>query len=271
VSDKKTLRISEDLALPLDAVTQKLAWLGRTGSGKTYGASKLAEEMLGAGAQVVILDAVGVWYGLRLAADGRGKGIEIPVFGGLHGDVPLEPTGGALLANLIVDRGISVVLDVSQLESDAAKARFAHEWGDRFFFRKKASPSAVHIFLSDTGHFGNLLSDLRGRGLIGDVARGVIGLTEEGARASAAFHEEAYDPGRLVEAWKRKFGTAETKTLDALLRAWPDGLTREEAGAAVGLRADTGHFGNVLSALRTNGLAETRDGRIVPHRALVER
>lgn len=147
------LRLAKDLALPLDAVTQKIAWLGRTGSGKTYGASKLAEEMIAANAQVVILDAVGVWYGLRLAADGKGKGIEIPVFGGLHGDVPLEVTGGALVADLIVDRGISVVLDVSQFESDAQKARFAHEWCDRFFFRKKAAPSAIHVFLEECQEF----------------------------------------------------------------------------------------------------------------------
>lgn len=149
----RLLRLADDLALPIDAVTQKLAFLGRTGSGKTYGASKLAEEMLGAGAQVVILDAVGVWYGLRLAADGKGKGIEIPVFGGLHGDVPLEPTGGQLMANLIVDRGASVIIDVSQFETDAAKARFAAEWADRFFFRKKASPSAVHVFIEECQEF----------------------------------------------------------------------------------------------------------------------
>jgi DNA helicase HerA-like ATPase len=149
----KLLRISEDLGLPLDVVTQKLAFLGRTGSGKTYGSSKLAELMLDAGAQVVILDVVGVWYGLRLDADGKANGIEIPVFGGLHGDVPLEPTGGHLMADLIVDRGLSVVLDLSQFESDAAKARFAGEWADRFFFRKKAAPGAVHIFLEECQEF----------------------------------------------------------------------------------------------------------------------
>jgi hypothetical protein len=153
VKTQKLLKLGPDTELPLDAVTQKLAWLGRTGSGKTYGASKLAEEMLEADAQVVVLDPVGVWWGLRLAADGQGGGISIPVFGGLHGDVPLEPTGGAFMANLIVDRGISVVLDVSQFESDAAKARFAHEWADRFFFRKKAAPSAVHVFLEECQEF----------------------------------------------------------------------------------------------------------------------
>ncbi len=147
------LHLAPGLTLPLDAVTQKLAFLGRTGSGKTYAAGKLAEEMLDAGAQIVALDPVGVWWGLRLGADGKSAGISIPVFGGLHGDVPLEATGGRLLADLIVDRGISAVLDVSQFESDAAKARFARDFAERFFFRKKASPSAVHLFLEECQEF----------------------------------------------------------------------------------------------------------------------
>ena len=149
----KSLRIAPDLALPLDVVTEKLAFLGRTGSGKSYAAQKLAEEMYAAEAQFVVLDPVGIWYGLRLAADGKRPGLEVPVLGGLHGDIPLEAGAGALIANLVVDRGVSMVLDVSQFESDADKARFAHAFADRFFFRKKAAPSAVHVFIEEAQEF----------------------------------------------------------------------------------------------------------------------
>jgi hypothetical protein len=38
-----------------------------------------------------------------------------------EGDVSLESTGGALLANLVVDRALSSIIDVSQLESDTDK------------------------------------------------------------------------------------------------------------------------------------------------------
>lgn len=138
------LRISDDLLLPLDAVTQKLAFLGRTGSGKSYAATKLAELMLEAGAQIVALDPVGIWHGLRMGPNA----LSIPVLGGLRGDVPLEPTGGALVADLIVDRGISAVLDVSQM-IPAEQTRFATDFATRFFQRKKASPSAVHVFLEE--------------------------------------------------------------------------------------------------------------------------
>jgi uncharacterized protein DUF87 len=149
----RALQISDALCLPLRAVTEKLAFLGRTGSGKTYAAQKLAEEMHAAAAQFVVLDPVGVWYGLRLAADGKAPGLPVPVLGGLHGDIPLEPGAGALIANLVVDRGVSMVLDVSQFESDADKARFARAFAERFFFRMKAAPSAVHVFLEECQEF----------------------------------------------------------------------------------------------------------------------
>ena len=149
----KTLPLAQDLALPLEAVTEVLAWLGRRGQGKSYGAQRLAELFHAAGAQFVVLDPVGNWSGLRLAADGKAPGIPIPVFGGLQGDVPLEPTAGRLVADLVVDRGISVVLDVSQFDSDAARARFVRDFGERFFQRRKQAPAAVHLFIEEAQEF----------------------------------------------------------------------------------------------------------------------
>ena len=74
------LRIADNLTLPLETVTQKLGWLGVTGSGKTYGASKLAELLWAVGAQFVVLDIVGTWYGLRLDKNGKKpSAITVPV------------------------------------------------------------------------------------------------------------------------------------------------------------------------------------------------
>jgi len=148
---KKKLAISDDLQLPFDsldgapgAIWQKYAFLGRTGSGKTYAAKKLAELMLEAGAQIIVIDTVGVWPFLRLGP----KPFSLPVLGGLYGDVPLEPTGGAVVADFIVDTGSSAVLDTSQM-IDSEQVRFATAFGERFFQRKKAAPSPVHLFLEE--------------------------------------------------------------------------------------------------------------------------
>jgi hypothetical protein len=141
------MQIADSLVLPVDVVTEKLAFLGRTGSGKTYAAMKLAELMLDAGAQIVTLDPVGAWHGLRI-----GGPWNVYIFGGLRGDFPLEPTGGKLLADLITDRGISAVLDVSQFIR-SEQVRFACDFIERFFNKKKASPSAVHLFLEECQEF----------------------------------------------------------------------------------------------------------------------
>jgi len=141
------LRIADGLSLPIETVTEKLAFLGRTGSGKTYAAMKLAELMLDAGAQIVCLDPVGAWHGLRI-----GGPWNVYIFGGMRGDFPLEPTGGKLMADVIADRGISAVLDISQFIR-AEQVRFAAEFIERFFQRKKAAPSAVHVFLEECQEF----------------------------------------------------------------------------------------------------------------------
>lgn len=181
------LAIAQDLSLPLEAVTEKIGFLGRTGGGKSYAAQKLAEEFHAAGAQFVALDPVGIWWGLRLAKNGKDAGIAIPVLGGLRGDVPLEPSAGKVVADLVVDKGTSVVIDVSQFESDADKARFATDFAARFFFRKKASPSPVHVFIEEAQEFC--------------VSEDTEVLTKQGWRPIASLH-----PGRTVVAFDVESG-----------------------------------------------------------------
>jgi hypothetical protein len=139
-----TLSIAPDLNLPIDAVTQKFAWLGRSGGGKTYGLKRFVERMLLLKVQVVVLDSVGVWAGLRLGP----QGFDVPVIGGLYGDIPLEPTSGALMAEVVVSHGSSMVLDTSQM-IDAQRARFCEAFGRRLFELKKQTPGAMHIVLDE--------------------------------------------------------------------------------------------------------------------------
>ena len=144
------LRLSDHLTLPLDACTQTFAWIGRKGSGKTYGSGKLVEELLAQQIQTVILDTVGNWYGLRIAADGKGKGFDIPVFGGLRQDLPLLPTAGDVVADVVVETGRSVILDLSQFNF-ADRKRFAAAFGERLWQRKKSEsqPAPLHLVIEE--------------------------------------------------------------------------------------------------------------------------
>lgn len=146
------LHLSDDLSLPLDAVTQKFGYLAQSGAGKTYAAMKMAELMLGAGAQVVALDPVGVWWGLRADASGRKAGFSIIVMGGEHGDVPLTPRSGELVARVLVDQQISAVLDVSEMTTGETKL-FVRDLAEAFFQLKKRAKSPVHIFFEEAQTF----------------------------------------------------------------------------------------------------------------------
>jgi hypothetical protein len=108
------LRIAPDLRLPLDVVTSTCAILAQKGAGKSYTASVIAEELLDARQQVVVLDPTGAWWGLRAAADGKGPGHSIVVLGGDHGDLPLDVGAGELLADAIAAEHFSCVIDLSR-------------------------------------------------------------------------------------------------------------------------------------------------------------
>lgn len=138
------------VTVPLDAVVEKLAWMGRTGSGKTYAAKGYVEALLLARAQVLVLDPVGVWYGLRVP--GAGAGFAVPVFGGLHGDLPLGDKAGKQFAELVFERRISAVFDLSQM-LDAEQHRFVADFTERLFELHRGAPRAVHVVMEECQHF----------------------------------------------------------------------------------------------------------------------
>jgi hypothetical protein len=108
------LRISPDLALPLDWMTLATVVYGARGSGKTTLGSVIAEEVTKAKQRFCAVDLKGDWYGLKSTADGKGEGIPVVVFGGDHADVPLEPDAGAFVAETVASLSQSCILDFEQ-------------------------------------------------------------------------------------------------------------------------------------------------------------
>ncbi len=149
----KKLHISPDLALPLDAVTQTFAVLAKRRVGKTYTASVLAEEMVAAGLPFVALDPTGAWWGLRSSADGQHEGLPVVIIGGQHGDIPLEPTAGKVIAELVVDHPGFYVLDLSATESDAEQDRFATDFATRLYRYKEKHRDPLHLFIDEADSF----------------------------------------------------------------------------------------------------------------------
>jgi len=143
------LRISPELSLPPEAVTQTFGVLAVRGAGKTNTAVVMAEEMYAAELPFVVVDPVGAWWGLRSSASGKGPGLALPIFGGRHGDVPLEKTGGQLVADIVVDERLSCVLDVSEF-SETDKIRFLIDFAERLY-RRNEDP--LHLFLEEADDY----------------------------------------------------------------------------------------------------------------------
>lgn len=103
------------MKFPEAALQQHIAVLGKTGSGKTYAAKGIVERLLDQRRQVCTLDPTGAWWGLRLDADGKGKGYDVILLGGAHADIPLAERSGAAVARLVTEQHASVVIDTSGL------------------------------------------------------------------------------------------------------------------------------------------------------------
>lgn len=147
------LHLASNLSFGTDIITEVIDVIAKRGAGKTYTAMKLAEEMLIVGAQVVAIDPVGNWYGLRLGANGKpAEGLDIKILGGRNGDIPLEHTAGALVAKTIVETGMSAILDLSHL-AKIKQQRFITEFAAALLEFRKRAPAAMHIFWEEAYRF----------------------------------------------------------------------------------------------------------------------
>jgi DNA helicase HerA-like ATPase len=136
------LKISEDLLLPIDAVTQTFAILAKRGSGKSYLASVMAEEMLKENQVVIALDPTGAWWGLR-------SGFPIAVLGGEHGDVQLQESAGEVIAQAVVENRFSAVLDLS-LFRKGQMIRFMVTFLETLY---RLNRDPVHLFVDEADSF----------------------------------------------------------------------------------------------------------------------
>jgi hypothetical protein len=109
------------------------------------------------------------------------------------------------------------------------------------------------------GTWGTYKSRLTGAQLI-EKRDGKFFATETGAHAVGDVEMPPAPGPDLVRWWAAKLpGTA--KVAEALIDAWPNGLSKDELAAHIGMAAGGGSFGTYLSRLASPGLI-TRDGEI---------
>jgi hypothetical protein len=159
------VRLADGLSVPAaELATKVVAALGMRGSGKSNVMAVIAEQLLAAGIQVVVLDDVGIWFSLRLKPDGKTKsGLEIPVLGGRHGDIPLLPTAGEVVAKSLAETGSSAVLDISGFRK-GERARFAAAFAETLFRAKQHHPGPCFVILEESQRWVPQVIRFKGEG-----------------------------------------------------------------------------------------------------------
>ena len=148
--------------IPDAALDDRLAFVGTAGSGKTYAAGTAVERLLAMHARVVIADPLGVWWGLRLAADGKSPSAHnVVIFGGPHGDLPLTEHAGALVGETAATMAESCILDLSELGTKAAERRFMLGFLSALYRKTPGDP--MHLIVDEADMFApQVLSDKDG-------------------------------------------------------------------------------------------------------------
>ncbi len=152
------LHISKDLLLPKDAVTETFVVYGQKGMGKTVLGAVLAEELARNKLKFCYLDPIGPGYGLRYSADGKGKGLDVLILGGRHGDLPIEPTGGSIVADLVVDENVNTVIDISRRADGkmwgvGERIRFVADYCARLYERQGEKCYPMMQIIDESGRF----------------------------------------------------------------------------------------------------------------------
>lgn len=161
--DRQTITIGDGMDLPIDVVTQAIAVVGKRGRGKTSTAKVLVEEMVRAGQQVIVLDTVGAWWGLRSSFDGKSEGLPVVVFGGHHADVPIEDTAGAVIATTLMRHRVPAVIDLSGFRK-AGQRRFATAFIEELYHSNR---EPLHVVFDEADEFAPQTPFPESRALLG--------------------------------------------------------------------------------------------------------
>lgn len=127
------------------------AILGIRDSGKTYTATKAAEELFDAGIPFVALDPIGVWQNLRIP--GAGRGYPVVVAGGRRGDLPLTVGNAAKIVRAAMEANVSLVIDLFSIELSKSDWRRIVMDCVKLLLHENADYGLRHIFIEEAAEF----------------------------------------------------------------------------------------------------------------------
>jgi len=143
------LKISDDFSFPRGMTTESIGIVAARGSGKTYTTAVMAEELYLAGLPFLVIDPLGVYWGIRSGSDGTETGMSVSILGGEHGDVPLESGTGRAVARWVIDYRKPAILDLSGFRK-AEQRDFLSDLAEELYASCKAP---LHLIVDEADLF----------------------------------------------------------------------------------------------------------------------
>lgn len=149
---KATIDLSPSVSIPtLEFASQGNAVLGIRGSGKTYSATWLAEQLHEQGIPFIAFDPIGVWRFLKVP--GKGRGYPVVVAHPTTGDVTLTPATAPEIVRAAMKANVSLVIDLYAMQLSKADWRRIVESCMKVLLYENGEHGLRHVFIEEAAEF----------------------------------------------------------------------------------------------------------------------
>jgi hypothetical protein len=145
------IQLSKKIAInAIDYASQGNAVLGIRGSGKTYTATFIAENLMDEKIPIIVFDPIGVWRYLKVAESGKGYPV---VVAGDDGDLPLTAANAADIVRAAMKENVSLIVDLYSMHLSKADWKKIVESCLRVLLYENKNHGLRHIFIEEAAEF----------------------------------------------------------------------------------------------------------------------
>ena len=185
-----TIKITEeDIEIPLvDILTGRGFITGKSGSGKSNTAGKIAEEILDSSYPLMVIDTEGEYYGLKEEYELLHVGADEEC------DLQVGPEHSEKIAELALEQNVPIILDVSGYIEKKEPNKLVHDTCKAIFDKGKKLKKPFPIFVEEAHEW---IPQQGNRGEDGEVTEMLVRIAKRGRKRGLGITAMSQRPASL--------------------------------------------------------------------------